>query len=213
MGPGNPDLSSFQQLGLSSMAIFWVIVLGISALIFLFSLTGWWIFNGRIGKSPYLGGILLNGYEISFPAIEKMHQFFLKYHNADNPIFDLNKATVCKTTGRIFPDTLGFSGAKTTAWSFINKAHSGNYVSWGSLTNTEKNKFLNLLPDSIKDFQIEQSSEESNPEKASEFHQALKPGPLYVDLEQGVLVGWKCVPETVLEVLIVQQTKNLKVNK
>ena len=34
-----------------------------------------------------------------------------------------------------------------------------------------------------------------------------RPGPLYVDIETKVLLGWKVVPGTDLEVLIVQKPK------
>jgi hypothetical protein len=32
-----------------------------------------------------------------------------------------------------------------------------------------------------------------------------KPGPLYVDISTNVLVGWQIVPDTELEVLVVQK--------
>ena len=211
MGPNNTDLSSFQELGTSSMAAFWVVVLIISAFILIFFLAGWWLFNAREAKSPYLGGKGIFGHELSFPAIEKVHQFLSAHHDVNNPIFDLNNACVCKTTGRIFPDTLGFAGAKSVGWSFISRMYPGAYVSWGSLSPQERDRLYSESPELFEGYQIHDSSAEEKPKKASEYHQALKPGPLYIDRDSKVLVGWKCVPETVLEVLVVQDLKTTKV--
>jgi hypothetical protein len=42
------------------------------------------------------------------------------------------------------------------------------------------------------------------PQEIDSFHALLKPGPLYVDRETKNLLGWKEVPGTEFEVLIVQ---------
>ena len=57
----------------------------------------------------------------------------------------------------------------------------------------------------IDGFQTERSSPEPSPTKVESMYVYTKPGPLYVDINSMVLMGWKLVPDTSVEVLIVQQ--------
>ncbi len=61
--------------------------------------------------------------------------------------------------------------------------------------------------ESLEGFQIELSSKTANPRAIEPQYALAQPGPLYVDIDSLVLVGWKSVPYTDLEVLIVQRPK------
>jgi hypothetical protein len=54
-------------------------------------------------------------------------------------------------------------------------------------------------------YQTQHSSTQPDPKDINEYHAMLKPGPLYVDRVTKILMGWKEVPGTQFEVLIVQK--------
>ncbi|HEV8052714.1 MAG TPA: hypothetical protein VGP47_09475, partial [Parachlamydiaceae bacterium] len=80
------------------------------------------------------------------------------------------------------------------------------YVSWGSLT-AEQQGIIRNGHDSLEGFQTDFSSPNPLPRAVEAKYALSKPGPLYVDINTKVLLGWKCVPDTDLEVLIVQKPK------
>ena len=61
----------------------------------------------------------------------------------------------------------------------------------------------------MEGFQTEYSSQISAPSKVEPFYAMTTPGPLYVDLDTKVLLGWKSVPLTDLEIMVVQKPKGL----
>lgn len=125
-------------------------------------------------------------------------------HEYDNGLFDLSRAAICRTTGRIFPDSVTWHGSIRVDWNFLQKRYPGEYVSWGSLTQEQKT-IIKEKHLSLEGFQTEFSSPKSSPRLIEPQYAYASPGPLYVDIRTGILLGWKCVPDTELEVLIVQK--------
>jgi hypothetical protein len=136
--------------------------------------------------------------------VGKVLRYLYSLHEYDNRIFDIEKAAYCRETGRIFPRALNWFNAIQVDWSFLQKRYPGNYVSWGSLSEEQKSIIQNLHA-SLEGYQIQYSSPQPSPKKIDPKYAYTKPGPLYVDLETGILLGWKIVPDTDLEVLIVQK--------
>lgn len=122
-------------------------------------------------------------------------------------MFDFEKAALCRETGRIFPNAVSWLGIIKVDWTFLNKRYPGNYVSWGSLSDSQQ-EMIRSYHHSLEDFQTEISCKEPAPSKVDPESAASIPGPLYVDLDTKVLLGWKSVPLTDLEVLVVQKPKN-----
>jgi len=142
--------------------------------------------------------------ELSFDSAVRVLRYLYNYSQYDNRIFSLQKAAFCRQTGRIFPNAINWFGKIEVDWTFLQKRHSGVYVSWGSLTE-EQQEIIRGAHDSLEGFQTENSSPHPSPNKIEAKYAFASPGPLYVDLQTSILIGWKCVPYTDLEVLIVQK--------
>jgi len=89
-------------------------------------------------------------------------------------------------------------------WTFLQKRYPGIWVSWGSL-NSDQQRAISDAHESLEGFQTEVSSPSPAPRAIEPEYAYTKPGPLYVDIQTKVLLGWKVVPGTELEVLIVQK--------
>lgn len=160
--------------------------------------------RARPDVSPYSGLPLRNGSDLSYAAREKILRFLFDMKAYDNRMFDLSKAAVCRETGRVFPDAVNiFSNIKVN-WGFLVKRYPGSYVSWGSLSEEQREEILSHHGE-VKGFQMKESSKIASPRLIEPEFALLKPGPLYVDFEKKVLLGWKIVPDTEFEVLIVQK--------
>ncbi len=168
----------------------------------------WWMGRESSSPSPYSGHRLRRGSELHWLAVEKVLRYLFEMHDYNNRMFDLQKSAVCRETGRIFPEALTWYGALRVDWSFIQNRYPGRFVSWGSLTEDQKLVIIDKH-ESLEGFQIEFSSPIPSPRKIDPIYANAKPGPLYVDVETGFLLGWKCVPETEFEVLIVQKPKEI----
>lgn len=154
--------------------------------------------------SPYTNTRVRKGSELSYGMALKVLTYLYKMHQYDNRIFELRHAVVCRETGRIFPDCIDRFGLIHLDWTFLKKRYRGTFVSWGSLSDDQQ-KAIREAHDSLEGFQTEESSPNPIPRLVERRYAYTVPGPLYVDLETKVLLGWKCVPETELEVLIVQK--------
>src|SRR5690606_38458979 len=108
--------------------------------------------------------------------------------------------------GRVFPDSISFLGKGQVGWDFLRKRHQGNWVSWGSLSKDHQRE-IEEAHSSLEGFQTDISSPHARPRDIGPDYVFAKPGPLYVDIETKELLGWKEVPNTRLEVLIVQKPK------
>lgn len=184
--------------------VFGITILAVFLLFFFIFVVSWRLSQKPPSLSPYSGMPLRPATCLSYFSIERVVKFLYPYRQYENRIFDFQKAALCRETGRIFPDCITWYDAIRVDWSFIQKKCQGNYVSWGSLTQDQK-KAIQLLHDSLEGFQTELSSQNPAPRMIEEKYVLEKPGPLYVDIQSGILIGWKCVPDTELEVLIVQK--------
>lgn len=166
------------------------------------------ILNRPPSVSPYTKMPLRRASDLSYDTKERVLRYLFDLHQYDNPMFDFEKASLCRETGRLFPNTVTWYGTIVVDWTFINKRYPGNYVSWGSLSDYQK-EIVNAAHYSLDGFQTQYSSTHSAPSQIEPFYATSVPGPLYVDLDTKVLLGWKSVPMTDLEVLIVQKPKGL----
>lgn len=159
--------------------------------------------------SPYTGLPLRRARELTFTSKDIIQRFLYNLHDYDNQIIDFNKAALCRETGRIFPNVVTWTDSISVDWNFLQKRYPGNYVSWGSLSEELKQEIRNSHL-SLDHFQVENSSSNPSPRIIEPEELALKkPGPLYVDVDTKVLLGWQCVPGTEFEVLIVQKPKKV----
>jgi hypothetical protein len=186
------------------VVLFSLAVLAVFFLLFFVFFLAWWMSRREVSLSPYSGMPLRSATSLSYYSIEKVVRYLYQMHQYDNRIFEIKKAALCRETGRVFPDCLTWYDVIKIDWSFIQKRHSGSYVSWGSLTGAQK-EAVRAIHESLDNFQTEYSSSTPSPRHVEQKYALEKPGPLYVDINTGILVGWQCVPDTDLEVLIVQK--------
>lgn len=164
---------------------------------------GWWSANRRGTVSPYSGEPMAKGEDLAFSAIQSVEDYLMTVPQPGvNPKIDFMRSAICRRTGRIFPESITRFGTIKLNWSFLNRRHPGTWVSWGSLSESEQ-ALIRSRHLSLDGYQIETSCSLPRPEAVDAYHGLGKPGPLYVDLGTLTLMGWKCVPGTSLEVLIV----------
>jgi hypothetical protein len=180
------------------------IILIAFALLCAFFWLGWRLTQRSLSVSPYTGVPLRRTSEISYYSAERVLQFLYNFHQYDNRIFKLSSSAFCRETGRIFQDCITWYDMINLDWSFLQKRYPGDYVSWGSLSK-EHQDLIQQAHGSLEGFQTEQSSPTPAPRAVEPHYAYTKPGPLYVDPETKVLLGWKVVPGTEFEVLIVQK--------
>lgn len=165
--------------------------------------------NRRPDVSPYSGMPLRYAKELTFSNRDKVNRFLKSLHDFDNRPIDFHDAAFCRETGRIFPHSVTWSGAIKMDWGFIKRRFPGNFVSWGSLS-PEKKKEIEMAHGPLFEYQREISSKNPSPRLVEEWEALSKPGPLYVDPDTKILMGWRMVPETDLEVLIIQKPISFK---
>lgn len=190
---------------------FWAISLALAIVVVFFILfvslwVGWWLSDRIYGVSPYTGLPLRRATDLSFYSAEKVMRYLYEYKQYDNRIFKLSRASFCRDTGRIFQDSVNLLEIIRVDWNFLQKRYPGLYVSWGSL-NRDQQQAIKDAHYTLEGFQIYNSSPNPAPRLIEPDYIYTKPGPLYVDLQTKVLIGWKIVPGTDLEVLIVQKPK------
>jgi hypothetical protein len=188
---------------------FWVVLL--SAMIFLsFALLialfwfGWRISQRSHSVSPYTGIPLRRLTEVSYYSAEKILGYLYDLHQYDNRVFKVRNAAFCRETGRVFQECITWFDTINVDWSFLQKRYPGNYISWGSLSK-EQQESIREVHQSLEGYQTEKSSPTLSPRLIEPEYAYTKPGPLYVDFETKVLLGWKQVPGTDFELLIVQK--------
>lgn len=163
-----------------------------------------WLSRRNPGLSPYSSLPLRKGSDLSFAAKEKIYRMLYDMHEYDNRLYDLNRAAVCRETGRVFFDAVTWFDNIKVDWGFLKKRHPGDYISWGSLSESQK-EAVRAVHKSLEGFQTAISSQNSAPRMVEPEIAFERPGPLYVDWDTKVLLGWKQVPDTNFEVLIVQK--------
>lgn len=189
--------------------LLWTLFLAIGTLLtfVVLGLLFWWMWREGErweGESPYTKLPLRPATSLSYFAAERALLFMDGFHDYENRIFTLSQAAFCRETGRLFTDCVRWTGRIEVGWDFIAKRYPGQYVSWGSLSPAQQ-LVVRKAHASLLGFQTECSSPTSSPKAVEPEYAFTKPGPLYVDFASKVLVGWQSVPETHLEVLIVQK--------
>lgn len=184
--------------------LFGLAILGVFFLLFGVFWFSWWMQRREVSLSPYTGMPLRRATTLSFSTMEKTLRFLLEMRQYDNPIFNFNKAAVCRETGRIFTNCVTWYDTIKVDWSFIQRRYSGHFVSWGSLSK-EQQEGLRKVHDSLSAYQTEQSCSNPSPRMVDSKYVYIKPGPLYVEINSGVLLGWQIVPDTEIEVLVIQK--------
>lgn len=197
-------MSDIERLG---QGVLWLLflsfflVLGILGFLLWY---GWYISKTRGALCPYTKQPMLLGTDFA-PSVRKYVESFLSNHpQPENTPFDFAKAALSEKTGRIFPNCVTKGEIIRLKWDFLQKRYPGNYVSWGSLTQTEQ-AMVRMCHESFAGFQSEVSSPKPMPQEIDRYYAHVKPGPLYVDKATKILLGWKVVPGTQFEVLIVQK--------
>jgi len=188
------------------IVVFSLTILGVFLLIVGVFFGTMWIQRNQVCKSPYSGLPLRRVGDLPYDSKQKILRFVYDLHQYDNRIFSLKHSSLCRETGRIFPESVTWYGTIKVDWNFLQKRYSGTYVSWGSLTDTQQES-IRSLHYSLDGYQTDFSSSNPSPRAIEPEYAYTKPGPLYVDLTKNVLLGWKIVPDTDFEVLIVQLPK------
>lgn len=191
----------------------YVIYLSLSILLalvvtFVSYIIGYRLLNQPASVSPYGRMPLRRASDLSYDSKERVLRYLFEMHQYDNPMFDMEKAAFCRETGRVFSHALTWYGIIKVDWSFLQKRYPGIYVSWGSLSDDQK-EMIRSSHHSLDGYQTEYSSPEPAPSRIEPFYAMAAPGPLYVDLNTRILLGWKRVPLSDLEVLVVQKPKGL----
>jgi len=164
----------------------------------------WWQRQKPLSTSPYTDLLLRRGEDIPYQTRIQVLRYLYKLHDYYNGLIDFQKAAFCRETGRLFTKCQDWQGKIKVDWTFLQKRFPGNYVSWGSLTTLQQ-EAIRMRHLSLDGFQTDYSSGNPSPRDVEKEFAYMRPGPLYVDVETGVLLGWKKVPETDVEVLIVQK--------
>jgi hypothetical protein len=180
------------------------IILGSFTLLIVLFWFGWRLTQRSYSVSPYTGVPLRRTAEISYYSAERVLRFLYDLQQYDNRIFKLNCAAFCRETGRIFQDCVTWYDTIKIDWTFLQKRYPGHYVSWGSVSK-EFQEIIRESHVSLEGFQTDRSSPTPSPRAIEPEYAYTKPGPLYVDPTTKILLGWKIVPGTDLEVLIVQK--------
>jgi len=187
----------------------WVVLLSVAimatfaVLITVFWYT-WKSFKRAGAVSPYTGSPLRKATDLPYFSVERIFKYLNSYHQYDNRIFLLKRAMFCRDTGRVFQNTISWLNIENVNWSFLIKRFPGYYVSWGSLTHDQQ-QLIREAHDSLDGYQTETSCPFPSPREITPEYIYVKPGPLYVDFNSKILLGWKVVPGTELEVLILQK--------
>lgn len=167
---------------------------------------GHWIINQPPSLSPYTKRPLRSGEDISYFEKERILRSLFTMREYHNRIFDIDRAAFCRDTGRIFPDAVTWYDVIKLDWSFLTKRYPGNWVSWGSLSDLQQKSILDAHH-RVEGYQMDYSCPEPNPRGITPDYAYTKPGPLYVDLETNILLGWKMVPDSDFEIMVVQKPR------
>ena len=193
-------VTSVESQSLYMLAFFLLFIFFLLALLVLFN----WKREGIRGNvCPYCRKPMRLGIDVAFSMRSYVNAFLEEQPQLDNPQIDFSKAAYCSETGRIFTECVSTLERISLSWDFIQRKCSGKYISWGALSEDEKSIYK-ILHGSIEGFQTEESSHLLRPECVEPLFSTISPGPLYIDRETKILVGWKKVPGTYFEVLVVQ---------
>lgn len=170
----------------------------------LFLTLGWLLTKKpNIPRSPYTNLPVRRAEGLPYETKRRVYLFLEAIHQYDNRPFKFNRALHDRETGRLFQDAIDWKGKATLDWSFLQKRYPGTWISWGSLSDELKEQIRNRH-ENLDGFEIYTSSKQPSPRAIEAKYSYNRPGPLYVDITTGILLGWKVVTDTELEVLVVQ---------
>jgi len=197
-------MNSIETLGQQAIWLFFFGLFLIVVLMAFLLWVGWWVTRQRGSLSPYSRQPMMYGVDLSQSIAAHIEEYMKSLCQRDNPPFDMSRAAICRETGRIFTDCVGKSGIIRLRWDFLEKRYPGRWVSWGAIPEVQR-ATIKLCHRSVEGFQTECSSPKPKPNEAGDYYALAKPGPLYADMSTRILLGWKHVPGTTFEVLIVQK--------
>lgn len=195
---------NIEELGQGAIFILLFSFFAIFVIFSTFLWFGWFVSKKRGSRSPYSKQVMALGVDKAASVVCLVEDFLLNHSQPENGAFDFKKAAICEQTGRIFPDVVKRGEIIRLDWSFLQKRYPGNYVSWGSLSESEQ-AIARMCHESMRGFQTLSSCPNPMPKDIDGYHALLKPGPLYIDRATKILLGWQEVPETPFEVLIIQK--------
>lgn len=196
--------AAFAQVS-QDMVIFFAFITLLS--FFLLAFVSWfihWMMNRPASMSPYSEFPLRPAKDLSYYYKVKLYEYLEQIEDYENRKFPIYRSSFCRESRRVFPNSITWYGAIRVDWDFLAKRCPGSYVSWGSLTEQQKAAILEEHG-SLKGFQTEISSPEPAPRAIAPEYAFAHPGPLYVDLDTKLVLGWKIVPGTDIETLVVQK--------
>jgi hypothetical protein len=199
-------MESIETLGVQTIIVVVASFVITLSILVSFAWFGWKKEIRRGDTCPYTKEPMRLGMDIANSLTVYVNAFLQEQQKMDNPPIDFSKAAYCPKTGRIFTDCVSGGDQIYLGWDFLHKRCKGTFVSWGSLSEEEQG-VLKLLHESVDEFQTEKSSKRLRLEEVEEEFAELAPGPLYVDRRERTLMGWKKVPGTYFEVLVVQRPK------
>lgn len=165
---------------------------------------GYWVSKKRGSLSPYSGRPMMLGVDLPISIAKQVEGFLESLPQPENPSFEMDRAAICRETGRIFPNVVNKGEIIRLNWRFLVDRCPGNWVSWGSLSQQLK-AVIKLHHRDIEGFQLEKSCPNRLPQDVEPYYAMMKPGPLYVDSAKKTFLGWQVVPGTHLEVLVVKK--------
>lgn len=194
----------------SGLNIFWMVC----ALLAGFGLMGVVLLLGYLGVnqrikyplSPYTGLPVRRLLDASFYSLVRVYDYTHQLKGYDNQPFNFRRSLFCRETGRIFPNSIDWLGRASLDWDFLQKKRAGSWVSWGALPPDTQRKIRDKH-ESLELFETEFSCPKTLPKEITPEYVYHEKGPLYVDLDTHVLMGWQKVPYTEFEVLVVQHPK------
>lgn len=195
-----------ESISPNTVILYSVLILSAFFLLFFIFWISWKIQTLPASPSPYTGVPLRRASDLSYFMKQKIASYLFQLQEYDNRPFAFEKAAYCRETERIFQECVTWYGAIRVGPDFLQKRLPGHYVSWGSLSDLQKEN-IREKHNTLEGFQTDISSPDPSPTSLESKYIYTKPGPLYVDPNTGVLIGWKVVPDTGFEVLIVQRPK------
>lgn len=197
-------MQDVEGVGRGAIFLLFFSFFSILAILSMFLWIGWSVSKKRGSKSLYSKQPMALGVDTASSIVRLVEGFLECHSQPENEPFDFAQAAICEQTGRIFPNTVKRGEMIRLDWSFLQKRYPGNYVSWGSLSETEQ-AIVRMCHESMQGFQMQVSSPQPLPKDINSYYALTKPGPLYIDKSTKILLGWKEVPDTHFEVLIVQK--------
>ncbi|QLH35518.1 MAG: hypothetical protein HWD61_04670 [Parachlamydiaceae bacterium] len=100
------------------------------------------VMNRPPSLSPYTKFPLRRAMDLSFDSKERVLRFLFNMHQYDNPMFDFEKAALCRETGRIFPNALTWYGTIKLDWTFCKNVILASMFRGAAYPMNKKKSFV-----------------------------------------------------------------------